>query len=50
MPSFIVNTLCLTIFCALVYLAIISGADSGPYCPGADPTWLGHCESAPITQ
>jgi len=50
MPNFLIHILCLTMFCGLLYLAIIGAVDNGPYCPGADPAWLGNCVNAPLTQ
>lgn len=32
---------------ALVAWLVAGAADSGPFCPGADPAWLGLCEDAP---
>lgn len=31
----------------LVFLGIMAFSESGPSCPGKDPSWIGWCSEAP---
>lgn len=39
---------------AAITLFVVSfmtlAAQTGPYCPGKDPAWLGYCDAAPEVQ
>ena len=39
------------VWCALAMApALLDALDSGPYCPGSDPAWLGWCSDAPMME
>jgi hypothetical protein len=34
-------------FAGMVFMLVAAGTNTGPNCPGKDPSWIGWCSEAP---
>jgi len=42
-----VGALIVLSFAGMVLMLVSAGANTGPNCPGKDPSWIGWCDEAP---